>query len=179
MYVYQAIRRRKENKTIEGPRVIRQVDYHDDHRWVEHRLKKAIQDYPGIWRIYKSVNRRDYNKARLELAHTLINQLVKPEGNSDKNPESLWKDILMKPSNKAERLFLVDVDSTDYDEKKAVQDVLRLVKFHQVTPTPNGQHIITDPFDPRSIEKLFPYAEVKKDALVYVDTVEVSEGGKP
>jgi hypothetical protein len=173
MYVYQAIRRPKENPDIDGIRVIREVGY---SRFTEqeiiNKLKAKISTIPGVWRIYRSVNTRDEVKSKLELIDTLTRQLVLPNSVSNKDPESLWKDILMQPHNKAERLFLLDIDSKDEFVIKTIF-INALINIHQVAETPNGFHMICDPFDPKLIESFQETVSIKKDALVYIQTITV------
>lgn len=96
MFVYQAIRRQKENLNIEGPRIIREVQYSRfSEAQIIERLKAKISTTPGVWRIYRSVNKRDEVKSKLEFIVILTRQLVLPQSVSNKDPESLWKDILM------------------------------------------------------------------------------------
>lgn len=172
MYVYEAIKRTKENSNIEGPRIIREVLYaHQTEEQVITKLKKAITEFPGVWRIYRTVNKRNYDKARLELAHTLFDQLINPEGTSNKNPESLWKDILLQPRNKSERLFLLDIDTKDNSVLLKLLTNPQLIVRYKVE-TPNGYHLICEPFNPELIQNI-EQVEVKKDALVYIETVEI------
>ena len=170
IYVYQAIRRTKENSTTSGPRVIREPDVHEDTVGV---LKKAIQGYPGTWRIYRSVNLRDVRKAEIELAKTLIDRAYAPQ-DGQKNVLSLWKTILMQPRNKAERLYLVDIDTTD-DEKalEIVDIVVELAGHGETVQTPNGWHFLCKPFDVRVLEQ-FDCASVHKDGLLFVERIEVT-----
>lgn len=174
MYMYEAIKRPKENADMSGLRFIREVGYDRfTEKEIIDRLELKISSTPGIWRIYRSVNKRDERKAKLELAETLIKQLVYPESVSNKDPESLWKDILMQPHNKAERLFLIDLDSNDEAlAKKIIYNPA--ITVHDKIKSPNGFHLICDPFDPRQIEGM-PEASVVKDALVYIKTVTVSK----
>ena len=175
MYVYQAIRRTKENPVIEGTRIVREVLYEDIQTEAEilDKLEARICGIPGIWRIYRSVNRRNPVLAKLELIETLTKQLVTPEAVSNKNPESLWKDILMQPKNKASRLFLVDIDTKDYTVCNAViNSVGAEVVVHKVVSTPNGYHVVCDPFNPERISNI-ANVSIKKDALLFISLLEI------
>lgn len=173
MYVYEAIRRPKENPTIVGPRIIREVCYsHLSEEQVISNLKAKISAIPGVWRIYRSVNKRNETNAKLELINTLIKQLVLPNSVSDKNPESLWKDILMQPHNKAERLFLLDIDTKDEAVFNSVINNPEVVP-QKVVATPNGFHIICEPFNPNHIESIADVVSIKRDALLYIQTITV------
>ena len=171
MYVYLAIQRSKENAN-KAP-TFREVHYdHLDKDDVISRLIMKTSDIPGVWRIYRSVNKRDERKTKLELIETLTKQLVFPNSVSNKNPESLWKDLLMQPRNKTERLFLIDVDCMN--EAPVVFTCLEAnqVRIIMKRYTPNGMHIVTEPFDPKIIN-CFEHVEIKKDGLLFVEKYEV------
>lgn len=109
----------------------------------------------------------------MELVDTLIKQLVTPAAVSDKNPESLWKDILMQPRNKAERLFLLDVDTKDDNILERLNNYLLVSDlFFEARPTPNGMHYVTEPFNPVVLEE-FEDVSLKKDGLLYVESLEI------
>jgi hypothetical protein len=175
IYMYEAIRRPKENSNMDGLRCVRAVKYDNTTEdEVIAQLKLKIASTAGRWRIYRLVNARDPVKAKLELIETLTKQLVYPLSVSDKNPEALWRDILMQPRNKVERLFLIDVNTLDYGcVSQILADARITVQY--VTHTPNGYHIVAEPFDPRFIEPLSEFASIKKDALVYITTIDVAE----
>lgn len=166
-YVYFAIRRQKENPGWNGtgPRVIREVDRHLDTVSV---LKDRTARIPGIWRIYRSVNRRDLMKTDIELAKVLIDRIHKPNID-DKPVDKLWKSLLMQPRNKFERKYLVDFDSTN---KELYNEIIGVLKPFEVIemekPTPNGMHIICKPFDVRLMND-FPEVSVHKDGLLYME----------
>ncbi len=172
IYMYEAVKRPKENTDMSGIKFVREVQYPDQTEGeVIERLSLKIARLPGVWRIYRSVNKRDEVKSKLELIETLTRQLVLPSSVSNKNPESLWKDILMQPHNKAERLFLLDVDTREETVIAAILNDPR-IQVKTLADTPNGFHVICEPFDPRIIEKLAEVS-VKKDALLYIKTITV------
>lgn len=173
IYVYQAIRRTKENNEIVGPKAVREVCY--EGRTEEdtiNKLKLTISQHPGVWRIYRSVNRRDERKAKLELITCLTKQLVYPNQVSPKSPNSLWKDILMQPHNKAERLYLLDIDTKDKTQVLAIMSSSQLC-IVTTQETINGFHVVVEPCDP-TIFASYDYVEVKKDALLFIEAVEVT-----
>lgn len=173
MYMYEAIRRQKENSDIEGARIIREVGYpRFTEQEIIERLKAKISIIPGVWRIYRSVNERDEVRSKLELIDTLTRQLVLPDSVSNKDPESLWKDILMQTRNKSQRLFLLDIDTKDGAVVHTIRSNANIV-VHQLSHTPNGFHMICDPFNPRLIESLQEVVSIKKDALLYLQTITV------
>jgi len=168
LYVYQAVRRTKENDNIVGPRIIREVSSYTNPINI---LKKATADYPGIWRIYRSVNARNVNKAEVELVKTLVDRINDPSSASNKPIPSLWKTILMQPRNKAERLYLIDIDTVNSEVPAAINRLLD-GKVHMSTNTPNGYHLIAEPFDIRLVESIEDVS-VLKDGLLFIEKYEV------
>lgn len=170
VHVYHAIRRQKENEVIEGPRIIREVDSYRDPVAI---LKKATSDIPGVWRIYRSVNKRSVQKAELELIKTLIDRNINPGSQSNKPVGSLWKTILMQVRNKAERKYLLDIDNINSEIPAKVGQILgnKVLESHN---TPNGYHLIVEPFDPRLFEGDWcDDITINKDGLLYLSRYEV------
>lgn len=173
MHIYSAIRRTKENPTIDGPTTIRRCLYpHMTEFQVIDMLKDATRSYPGVWRIYRTVNTRNVKKAEKELADVLINRLISPKGQSDKNVESLWRTILSKSHNKSSKIWLIDLDVTSHDELRVVEAELKKY-IREIYLTPNGYHLICNPFNPQEFEHL--NLDIKRDGLVFYDIYKVGE----
>ena len=164
-----AIRRKKENKeedmTWRGELCFRQVvtDYEEDLA----TLTNKIQRFPGVWRIYKTTNARDISKARKMLMTKLINE---PE-EWDYRVDSLWRTCLLQPDCKAERNFLLDIDTKDEVVLEELAPKLSGKVLQQVE-TPNGWHIVAEKFDVRALEGIKD-VEFKRDGYVFVDRIEV------
>lgn len=47
------------------------------------------------------------------------------------------------------------------------------IAINQIVHTPNGFHIICEPFNPKLVEQLQDVVSIKKDALVYIETITV------
>ena len=132
-------------------------------------LKEVL--YPNA-RIYLSVNKRNMNKVIRSIHTDLLNCLY----GSVEETALTWKKLLrgqrhwvMKPQNKAESLFIIDVDDIDGSDvsgdaiKKLSELDVEIIKKYR---TKNGWHIVTDPFNPA----LWPeeLGEIKKDSLILV-----------
>jgi len=79
--MFLAIQRKKDNNNA-NKRIFRKIIY-DFHSDLE-SLKVKCKSYGGIWRIYKTVNKRDMRKALHNFRHTIID--------TDKTSiESLWR----------------------------------------------------------------------------------------
>lgn len=130
-------------------RCIRSVDkgIGDELEIFESKLK-AIG---GYWRIHRTVNPRDVEKARKHLICRLINH---PEKASYIDSE--WRTSLLQPDCVyGEKHFMFDVDT----KNKGVMDMLNsevsekgalIIGVHE---SPKGYHVITTPFDTREVCK--------------------------
>lgn len=110
-----AFARRKDG--VPKAKCIRTVikDYDLDLALLEAKLKVI----GGTWRIHKTVNKRDTEKARKWLIHKLID-----------NPEyagcidSLWRTVLLNPNNiYGEKRFLLDIDTEDKESVISVSHI--------------------------------------------------------
>ena len=181
IHVYCAIKRKKENTPehlSNGPIVMRESDIHEDTISL---LKESTKKYPGVWRIYKSVNKRDVKKSELELVKTLIDKHTTSINNIKPVPR-LWKTILMQPRNKAERKYLIDIDNVDIIDsvKEILTDYItnhnnsdqnkQLMNSFDTIKTPNGYHIIIEPFDVRILDHFSEKdCSINKDGLLFIE----------
>ena len=167
--MYVALKRKKDGNESEG--CIRLIDYDGNGNIT--KLMDQIKSKPGTWRLYRSVNQRDMSKAHRELVHYMIDH---PD---DYRIDSKFKSLLMKKPCRAQKNFLIDIDSSDDGVTYQVVGYLhaKSVKILEgPVETPNGYHIITEPFDVRYINDFTtfissnPYSiELKHDDLVYLD----------
>ena len=170
VYVFEAVRRAKDN--VDGDPVkngyYREVCYDDDYTRTINKLKAVTSQKPGIWRIYRSVNRRDIAKAKIELAKSLIDQAA-GINLTNKGIETQWKTILSQPRNKAGKVWLLDVDIDSLAPPRLNHPQIEVLSIHR---TPNGWAILVKPFDFNHI----PLAEGingKKDDLLFIERYEV------
>lgn len=169
-YMVIALRRisasKNENVGLEKACIRKIVKSNETIDITVNHLKKIIADEKGVWRIYRTVNKRDFDKARKILMKDLIDR---PE-DLDYKIDSHWKSILMKSKCKAERKFLVDIDTKSTEVLENVLEALKMT-MSDVIDTPNGYHIVSDCFDTR-ILKDFEDVEVKPDDLVFMEMFE-------
>lgn len=161
--VLMALSRTKDNQKAQCIRVVAK-NYERDLAFLEAKVKLL----GGKWRIHKTVNRRDTEKARKWLLKKLIDF---PDGRGF--VDSLWRTaLLQKECIYGDKRFLFDVDTKDYP---------KLVKFEMVlgesnqayierVETENGWHYITPAFDTRKICEL-DYVELIRDGYIYIKTV--------
>lgn len=159
-----AIRRRKENP--EGQtRCYRHVMETEDYG-LESKVVKAKINEPGVWRIYKTINKRSTYKAMKLLQHKVIDVPDVCEF-----AESFWKTCLLQSECKAERNILIDVDTINVAIHSQVLKLLPVMPL-EAHSTPNGIHYIMPKFDRKTfiddINRLgIKDVEVKPDAYVF------------
>lgn len=159
-----AVRRRKENP--EGQtRCYRHVMETEDYD-TEAKVIKAMINEPGVWRIYKTINKRSTLKAMKLMQHKLIDD---PDINE--TYISMWKTCLLQTECKAERNVLIDIDTINVAIHSQVLKLLPVLPL-EARSTPNGIHYIMPKFDRKTfiddINRLgIKDVEVKPDAYVF------------
>ena len=124
--------------------------------------------------MYISVNRRDLKKGTVEMATKLVKCVANPVPTELYKLGGAWKSILTKPACRADRRFLFDIDTPDKIEQLEVYSQLKeLTKVIIHTETPNGMHIVTDPFNPNlfNVPDKLVDVSIKKDDLLLVGWV--------
>ena len=120
------------------------------------------------YRIYSCVNRRDFNKGIREFKR----QQLEADYYDIESRDKFYLDIknrflgsLMKPSSRAETLFLIDADDlTAKTIGNAIDEIEEITDVVLTYKTKNGYHIITKPFNPNLLGNKF--GEIKKDAML-------------
>ena len=161
VHLYLAFARNKDgvDKVACRRKVI--VDAETDFRIFEAELKAL----GGTWRIHRTVNKRDVQKARIWMLHKLID-----------NPEyascidSIWRTALLQPHCKATEYFLLDIDTTNMEELDRAESLIPKHHLIHIFVTPEGYHHITAPFDTREICKL-PYVTLNRDGYYFMKKI--------
>lgn len=170
-YMIIALRRisasKNENVGLEKACIRKIVKSNETIEITVNHLKKIIADEKGVWRIYRTVNKRDFDKARKILMKDLIDR---PEDLSHKI-DSHWKSILMKSNCKADKKFLVDIDTKQLETRENVLEALKSTTILESVETPNGFHFVTEVFDTRLLKDMED-VEIKKDELVFMEMFE-------
>lgn len=166
MYMYQLVRRKKDNPLIKKDEKLWYISHNEEENELDVcRLLRKKANTPGLWRIYRSVNRRDEVKAKLDLIDIVARSLV----NENKKPiEGIWRSCLMSPENKLDRFFLVDIDTENHTILSVVKEMVGFDNVINEVETVNGYHLVTKPFNPNLL-KCVENVEVKKDAFLLVD----------
>jgi hypothetical protein len=111
-------------------------------------LKSKLQTIGGYWRIYKTVNARDVQKARIWLMKDLLDH---PEHAS--YIDSQWRTALLQPECNIDKNFMLDVDTSDINKVTEIKYVIRNSggEILKEIKSPKGWHFITKPFDTRRV----------------------------
>lgn len=120
------------------------------------------------YRIYSSVNPRNFQKASRAFRRKLIDVECESELQQLQiyaGYKNVFFSQLMKLEAADSKLFLIDLDIDDpYDAFEVYEDLIAITKVICTRTTPNGSHIICEPFNPA----LRPNLEIKKDASILV-----------
>lgn len=118
----------------------------------------------GYWRIHKTVNARDVEKARKWLLHDLIDH---PEHGA--YIDSQWRTALMQPEARADKFFMLDIDTQEEAAIRIICETLLASGGAIVNrvKSPKGWHFITKPFDTREVCKL-PDVTLLRDGYYFV-----------
>lgn len=175
VHILMAIRRKKENDgiTCKEELCFREVCYNETEALAI--LKARIADKPGVWRIYKTVNRRNVQMAKKLMLKWYIDGLY-----TKSRWNSVFTKALLQQECRAEKFALVDIDTTDATKIQAVKAVIfnKLQETYgceftlEEVATPNGMHIRCKPFDKRILAE-FDYADVEYDRFIYVDRLTI------
>lgn len=161
--VLMALSRTKDNQKAQCIRIVAK-NYDRDLAFLEAKVKLL----GGKWRIHKTVNKRDTEKARKSLMKKLIDF---PDGRGF--VDSIWRTaLLQKECIHGKKKFLFDVDTKDESKLIAFETLLGEAQraYIERIETENGYHYITEPFDTRKICEL-DYVDLIRDGYVYIKTI--------
>lgn len=166
LHVFLALRREGTNQQH---RCMRQVirDYETDLRFLEMRCLAR----GGEWRIHKTVNARDPEKAMKYLMKKLIDH---PELCTDIDME--WRSALLQPCCiYGEKRFMLDIDTKNTNSIDCVLEKSNCGEI-EIHESPKGWHYITKLFDTREVLSL-PNVSLQRDGYYYVKTI-LDKGGE-
>lgn len=190
VYLFMAIARTKENPQLtSGSEVVfREVIKNEqDIRRKYDKLHCTAQEYradsgePLTFRLYITANPRNTLDAYFNFRQRM-NGWVQDRLNGDdavmrkfKRLDSYWKSELQKPEARDETLFVFDLDDATEDDLYQLNSALKayteVVTWQE---TPNGYHIVTEPFNYNELETDVEY-ELKTDGLLFVEYLSVVE----
>lgn len=121
----------------------------------------------GDTRVYMSINSRSMTKAIKEFKKQNIE--ADYSGHSDSwyfNLDRRFRHILMQPKQRKTKYFLLDIDTKSPFTRLTIDQFLKDKNIHTIASyeTPNGEHIITEPFNMNMLK--IEHVEVKTDGLM-------------
>jgi len=181
LHLYLALQRKSQGaKRHNCIRHVIKINDEEDLAIFENKLL-AIN---GEWRIHKTVNARNVEKARIWLIKHLIDH---PENASF--VDTAWRTALLQKECKETKYFMLDVDTEDEEKIRKLEHILsdweevwkndpRKIEMFDENKrliierikTPKGWHYITNSFDTREICKL-EHVDLLRDGYKYVKTV--------
>jgi len=162
VHLYLALQR---DGTAKDKKCIRHVI--KDEEFDLQMLEVKCKVLGGEWRIHRTVNARDCERARKILLKILIDH---PEKASVIDSE--WRTALMQKECRVTNYFMLDIDTKEADKLIQLKDIFEKSngKLLERTETPKGWHFITEPFDTREVCKL-DYVTLLRDGYYYIKTV--------
>jgi len=182
-YMLIAIARSKENEEIQAtdqPTIRKLIEDRDELEDKLDQLQHACSRFPQRYRLYGTINGRNARDALHLLQKESLNWLRESE-KSGETPTKLkridheWKSMLHRPKCRDQKRFLWDLDTTS---KSTCATLQKATEAHHIMTqeTPNGYHIITEPFNFNEIEGFDPEAnefhgrecERKNDDMIFL-----------
>ena len=164
VHLFIALRRKKDNPELKDL-CFREIDLYDDsYETLLSRVKKV----EGIWRIHKTINKRDTHKALKLLQHEIIEKGTEIA----ETLPSTWKTCLMKKEAKAERNILLDIDSAEaYDEVYCILEE-KGIEIEQEIESVSGWHVVVNAkkVDTRLFEGIKDLT-FQRDGYVFIEQV--------
>ena len=146
VHLYLALSRPSQGEKAD---CIRTIDKGGEHE-LDFLIAK-LKIIGGYWRIHRTVNARDVQKARIWLMKDLLDH---PEHAS--YIDSQWRTALLQPECKTTNFFMLDIDTQDEEKITRIRELLAGIYRHEEIKSPKGWHIICDPFDTRELLQTFP-----------------------
>jgi len=180
VYVLLAIARKKENEeyTSASEPVIRKIvdDVDELGRKIE-ELNHAAERFDSDFRLYISGNARNTLDGFFKLRQKGDEWLkMKMNGNKGVNKkfkriDSEFKSILQKHECRDDTNFIFDIDNCTKKEANQLEEKLEeLTEILLKQETPNGYHIVTEPFNFNQLETSIEY-ELKKDGMIFLSYI--------
>ncbi|MFC6796374.1 MULTISPECIES: hypothetical protein [unclassified Haladaptatus] len=183
VYLFMAIARQKENPHLTSSTEVtfREVvtDTQDIRRkfdqlqsWAQHYRTESGD--PLAFRLYLSVNARNTVDGFFnfqEQTNGWIRAWLKGDETAPrkfKRLSSYWKSELQKPTASDDSRFLFDLDDTsEEDAQRLLASLEKQTSVVTVRESPNGYHIVTEPFNYTTLDIDVEY-DLKTDGMLFV-----------
>lgn len=131
------------------------------------------------FRFYITANARDIDKSYYLYQKKLLEfQRQDNNGHTEiknkmKRLDKEWKSILQKKGNKKDSYFIIDIDKKSQDTFKRIYNGLESeTNIITSISTPNGYHIITEPFEYPKLKLIDEeYIDIKTDGLLFLSII--------
>lgn len=177
-YYIQLMRRKKDNPDAKSVKVIKDM-YVDNLEYLQEREESIIEmcDFFNA-RAYIRMNRRSYKDVSYQLNVDLSKAL---QSNQYKHVSRLFSKACGRTHVEPNKIWVIDMDKEDFPNEgsfnRAVKSLQRTIKSLQSeirnrdykvigeVPTPNGLHILTNPFNVKTFTELTKMNgdDIKKD----------------
>lgn len=186
LYILSAMARPKENENISHgsiPMFREIITSEEKIRQKYARLKALANNYTPEeggdleFRLYITANARDTEKSMHIFQKQLIDMKHKISNGHEHTRDKIkrldkeWESTLQSDGNKEDNYFIIDIDSDSKDlYERAAKSLERETTILHSTRTPNGYHIITEPFNYPEWEGLSwdEEIEIKTDGLTFI-----------
>lgn len=176
VYLLLAVARTKERGDAgsdAAPTMHRVVEEPGEFDRLASELAHAVRAYDPRYRLYLTVNARDSLAAFFALRERTDEWLRAALGGDEGVRRKFGRvdreflSALQSDGSRDDGRFLFDLDDVDPDEATAFrEDVADETTVLLDRETPNGYHLVTDPFDYTRFESAVP-RELKTDGLVF------------
>jgi len=177
VYLLLALARAKENEgttSHAAPAIRKVVEDGDELARTAAELEHAASRFDERFRLYLTANARDALKATFELRRSMDDWLEgRIHGDEGvrakfKRVDSEFKSTLQSDACRDETNFVFDLDDASAGDRDALIDDLRAhTEVLLVRETPNGHHVVAEPFDYNELSTGVDY-ELKTDGMVFV-----------
>lgn len=186
-YILSAIARPKENEQIShgNAPMFREILTHEDDIPEKLRKLRTLANYyePDEggelqFRLYITANSRDIRSAFFNFQKELIDKEKRiseghsPTKNKIKRLDKEWISEIQSDAHKDDSLFIIDIDDKELYES-TLEKLKEKTDIRFTIETPNGYHILTEPFNYTEFNALDEYEEIelKKDSLLYLSYI--------
>lgn len=181
-YILMIIARRKFNEDLTHNSEIvhrRVITTKQDIGRCYRDLLALTDRYDNHFRLYLTVNARDtldgYFNFRVDM-----DKWIRDHTYGDENAEpkfarvgSRWKSALHRPESKADSYFLFDLDDVkDVEFGRFCSELENQTDIQTTRQTPNGYHVICDPFNYTEWEPPVAYDDLDTDGQVFIEEIE-------
>lgn len=181
LYILLAIPRTKEHQDLTGGEQIvlrKTLESRDEIDQTVDRIAGEASNFEEDYRLYVTVNARDTTKAFFELRKEMDEWLkMRFNGNKDVIPKFGQLDkgflsVLQRDTCRDDTYFLLDLDGITSGKKdRFVEEVKSFSDIVLEQKTPNGYHVVSEPFNYSKLDSAIEY-DLKKDGLLFLSFLE-------